>query len=125
MAQGKFLNTLSLNSGLDALNMLPFRSWYTCKTSSGNVPLLAQIFIDFGDNPDIPTDIKTTHAGNGLYIEPGQGMLTMLADSNVAVDIYSIDGTHVRQLSLSAGQQHVEYIPAGVYVVNQQKVIVR
>ena len=125
MAQGKFLNTLSLNSGLDALNMLPFRSWYTCKTSSGNVPLLAQIFIDFGDNPDIPTDIKTTHAGNGLYIEPGQGMLTMLADSNVAVDIYSIDGTHVRQLSLSAGQQHVEYIPAGGYVVNQQKVIVR
>ena len=125
MAQGKFLNTLSLNNGLDALNMLPFRSWYSCQTSDKQAPSLAQIFIDFGDNPDIPTGIKTTHADNRLYVVPGQGMLTLLADSNVAADIYSIDGTHVSHVNLSAGLQHVEYIPAGVYIVNQQKVIVR
>ncbi len=125
MAQGKFLNTLSLNNGLDALNMLPFRSWYSCQTSDKQAPSLAQIFIDFGDNPDTPTGIKNTQVDNRLYVVPGQGMLTMLADSNVAADIYSIDGTHVSHVNLSAGLQHVEYIPAGVYIVNQQKVIVR
>ncbi len=125
MAQGKFLNTLSLNTGLDGLNMLPFRTWYTCKTSSGQSPKLQMIHINFGDNPDIPTDIKTTQVGNGLHVVPGQGVVTILSDNNAEVDIYSINGTHVNHLSLNAGQEYTHYIPAGVYVINQQKIIVR
>lgn len=125
MAQGKFLNALSLNQGLDALNMLPFRSWFTCKTNNGSSPSLTEIYINWGENPDTPTSISTISANDGLIVIPGKGQLSLLSDTSREVDIYAVNGMKAAHVSLTAAQRYTIMLQPGIYTVNQTKVVIR
>lgn len=103
MAQGKFLNTLSLNDEFTVLNGLPFRSWYDCKTSGGAHPALT-FSIMFGTNSDT-TGIDAPEAR------------TYETDM-----VYTIDGRPVGMLNL---EEMGRTLTKGIYIVNGKKVVIK
>ena len=103
MAQGKFLNTLSLNDKYTVLNGLPFRSWYDCKTSGGAHPALT-FSIMFGTNSDT-TGIDAPEAR------------TYETDM-----VYTIDGRPVGMLNL---EEMGRTLTKGIYIVNGKKVVIK
>lgn len=103
MAQGKFLNTLSLNDEYTVLNGLPFRSWYDCKTSGGAHPALT-FSIMFGTNND------TT------------GMDAPETRTYETDMVYTIDGRPVGMLNL---EEMGRTLTKGIYIVNGKKVVIK
>ncbi len=53
----------------------------------------------------------------------GKGKITIVTDTPASVAIYALTGAQVRQLDLVEGTNIVE-LPAGIYVINRQKVVV-
>ena len=54
----------------------------------------------------------------------GGEQLTLHADAAAEVDIFTPDGRLVRRVSVLAGENRLA-LPAGVYIVNRQKVVVQ
>lgn len=60
---------------------------------------------------------------NGMKIINGKGQVTIETAEAAHVAIYALTGAQVRQLNLTEGTNIVE-LPAGIYVIGRQKVVV-
>ena len=92
---------------------------YTCSESDGAA---RWTITDLSIKEGIASGIATTEA-NGMKVINGKGKITIVTDTPASVAIYALTGAQVRQIELVEGD-NVVTLPAGIYVINRQKVVV-
>ena len=77
-----------------------------------------------GEVPPPPTKINAQNAST-LLVWSANGVLEIVADKAQCVKICSIDGCIVRNMELNEGHNVITNLPKGIYIVNNQKVIIK
>ena len=118
--KGKFYNSKNLTGNY--LYMFPFRAYfgYESKVSAKDMDGFEVSF-------DQPTSIGFTPAisDNGLRIETAHGSMTLTASRQMPVSIVSASGVLVWRTNVESNQKETVALPAGLYIVNGKKVIIR
>lgn len=115
-----FLNSKNING--DYLYCYPFRAVYEY---GGNTSARA-FNVTFGENFGDVTGIETAKAAEtGVEIAPGAGCIEIHALKNAAVVVYDMSGMVVERLDMIAGDTQTVNLPAGIYLVNKNKVSVK
>ena len=60
-----------------------------------------------------------------LAVRSGKGFIQMTSDKSQMVDIRSLNGTSYSMVNMNAGDSKTVKLPAGVYLVNNVKIIVK
>ncbi|MCI6074747.1 MAG: hypothetical protein MR712_05095 [Bacteroidales bacterium] len=120
-AQGKFYNSKNLSSKYNHVYVLPFRAYY------GYTQKGAKDMAGFEVSFDEPTSIDATPTigGDGLRLEASRGSLTLSASRAMPVSIASAAGVVVWRACMERGSRQTVALPAGLYIVNGKKVIIR
>lgn len=92
---------------------------YTCSNNDGAAEWT---ITDLSIKEGVASGIETVEA-NGMKIINGKGQVTIETAEAAHVAIYALTGAQVRQLNLVEGTNVVE-LPAGIYVIGHQKVVV-
>lgn len=92
---------------------------YTCSNSDGAAEWT---ITDLSIKEGVASGIETVEA-NGMKIINGKGQVTIETAEAAHVAIYALTGAQVRQIELVEGTNVVE-LPAGIYVIGRQKVVV-
>ncbi len=112
ISNNKFWNA----AGSLAVN--PFRAYFTAGTT---VESNFRIFIEDGT-----TGIGENAAGGtGLSVFGEKGCITLVAGTEVDYVVYTLNAQPVANGRLGAGEVKTVHVPAGIYVVNGAKVIVK
>lgn len=120
-AKDGFYCSANLASAYRTANLRPFRAFYDF-TTNGNAQL-AKFTMAIGENND-PTsidDLPRTKTG----ITTGSGTITISAATNKYYSVNSVAGINYANFSLRTGEERTIHVPAGLYIVNGVKVIVR
>ena len=120
-AQGKFYNSKNISSKYDHVYVFPFRAYY------GYTLTGAKDMAGFEVSFDEPTSILATPAisDDGLRLEASRGSLTLSSSRAMPVSIVSASGVLVWRANVESNQQETVALPAGLYIVNGKKVIIR
>ncbi len=92
---------------------------YTCSEAEGAA---RWTITDLSIKEGVASGIEDVEA-NGMKIINGKGQVTIETAEAAHVAIYALTGAQVRQLNLTEGTNIVE-LPAGIYVIDRQKVVV-
>lgn len=92
---------------------------YTCSEAEGAA---RWTITDLSIKEGVASGIEDVEA-NGMKIINGKGQVTIETADAAHVAIYALTGAQVRQLNLTEGTNIVE-LPAGIYVIGRQKVVV-
>lgn len=92
---------------------------YTCSEADGAAEWT---ITDLTIKEGVASGIETVEA-NGMKIINGKGQVTIETAEAAHVAIYALTGAQVRQIELVEGTNVVE-LPAGIYVIGHQKVVV-
>jgi len=126
-AQNRFYNIKNLK--YPNLVIYPYRSWYEYEgSSSANIALLGFVFGENLDTDDDVTGIVSVAAETtqpDLAVIPGYHSLTLCANKEQRVTVYSVKGSAITTLSLLQGSVETIQVPSGVYVVNGKKILVK
>ena len=110
------------------LKIYPFRSVYTY-TNSGTNPLAKQLSFDLvlGENPfeDVTGIEEVGTAERSGAIRPGIGTVTIIAGQTGENTIRTSTRMMVDRMNLEAGESHTTRVPAGIYIVDGVKVMVK
>ena len=120
-AANKFLNLHTLNAGEQYLLVYPFRSVYTY---TGNVPMNSFNAV-FGDELENTDAIAEMTKQVDLAVTSGKGFLSMTSAIDQTVNVRSLNGMSVGELNMRAGDSQSINLPAGIYLVNNVKIIVK
>ena len=119
-AKNMFLNSKNISG--DFLYCYPFRAVYEY---GGNTSARA-FSVTFGENFGDVTGIETAKAAEtGVEVAPGAGCIEIHALKNAAVVVYDMSGMVVERLDMIAGDTQTVNLPAGIYLVNKNKVAVK
>ena len=118
-ARNKFYNSKNLSGNY--LYVYPFRAYY------GYTQTGAKDMAGFEVSFDEPTSIDATPTigGDGLRLEASRGSLTLSASRAMPVSIASAAGVVVWRACMERGSRQTVALPAGLYIVNGKKVIIR
>lgn len=114
--------TKNLDKDLEYAYILPFRTYYP--TSTTRVATFGVIFGEGEGNTD-PTGISNVDETPDLVVAPGVGTITMASTIEQGVKIYNMSGVLVDKVVMGAGETKTVNLPAGMYIVNGTKLIVR
>lgn len=92
---------------------------YTCSEADGAA---RWTITDLTIKEGVVSGIESVEA-NGMKIINGKGQVTIETAEAARVAVYALTGAQVRQLDLVEGTNVVE-LPAGIYVIGRQKVVV-
>lgn len=92
---------------------------YTCSEAEGAA---RWTITDLSIKEGVASGIENVEA-NGMKIINGKGQVTIETAEAAHVAIYALTGAQVRQIELVEGTNVVE-LPAGIYVIGRQKVVV-
>ena len=127
-ADNKFLNLYKLMATKRYLYEYPFRAVYTFDgaTAPSYVKAMNGLDISF----DMPGDAdgiidRTISQVPDLAVRSGKGFIQMTSAKDQVVNVFSLNGTSYSRLMLNAGDSKTVTLPAGVYVVNNVKIIVK
>ncbi len=111
----------------DHVNIRPFRAFYrTTDTAATTDETAAKAGVVFDMDDVTPTGISDVNAADGdLTVSVGDGSIAITAGAAVRYAAYTVGGQLVATGMLAAGESHTLAVPAGVYVVNTHKVVVR
>lgn len=120
-ASNKFVNSKELLSS-NEVKMFPFRGYYSYATSNGAKGISA-----FGINADgTSTAINALSSASGLMIvSTGRGTMTVATVSPQRVRVASTAGATIANRAMKSGEHITLHVPAGVYIVNNTKVVVK
>lgn len=124
------LHTLSLYDKDGKLNqhlyIYPFRGVYTYVKTGGNGAKRMQGFDISFDAPNHGTATDIANAVEAdLIVKTGKGIVTMSASRAQDVNIYTVSGVNSKRIALEAGDTKTVNLPAGIYMINNVKVIVK
>ena len=126
-ANNYFLDSKTLSTG-KSLKILPFRSFYAYTTSGGSAGAkMTRFSIVFGENENDnnTTGISKVQRDADLAVIPGDGRITLMAKTDKDVTIHAVNGQTIDKCNLKAGDSRTVSLPAGVYVINGVKMIVK
>ncbi|MCR8912725.1 Ig-like domain-containing protein [Barnesiella sp. ET7] len=92
---------------------------YTCSEAEGAA---RWTITDLSIKEGVASGIETVEA-NGMKIINGKGQVTIETAEAARIAVYALTGAQVRQIELVEGTNVVE-LPAGIYVIGHQKVVV-
>ena len=123
-AHDYFLDSRTLKRPL-SLKMLPFRSYYVYTSSSKSK--LSRFSIVFGENDEMgdTNGITDVQRDADLAIIPGKGTITIMARADKDVTVHAVNGQTVDKCNLNAGETRTVSVPAGIYVINGVKMVVK
>jgi len=124
--KSKFVSAGNLNSKWTEVYILPFRTWYDAQGMTSTTKFNLGVIFGENTNTEGATVINQVAASaSDLAVVPGVGTLTFVAKSAQTVSVYTAGGQHVARLTLGDGAQKTIAVPAGIYVVNGQKMLVK
>lgn len=74
---------------------------------------------------DNPTDVDTNSPATSFALEGGKNEIRVFAPEAMIANLRTIDGRTVRTLQLNEGNSTISGLAAGIYLLNQHKVIVK
>ena len=124
-AANMFLNlhTLAKAKG-QYLYIYPFRAAYTYPDGGTGNSLLQFFDIDF-EGPLGTDAIAEMPQQADLAVRTGKGYISMSSAIDQTVSVRSLNGMTVGELNMRAGDSKSINLPAGIYVVNNVKIIVK
>ena len=122
-SRNMYLNSKNLHPSLQYVYVYPFRSYYKYSGSAGAKDLTA-LNVLYGEN-DIPTGIDEAAEKPDMAVIVGSRTLTFATTTDRQILVLRTDGTTVNRLSMKAGETRTITLPAGVYIVNGKKIIVK
>lgn len=124
-AKNALYNIQSLSEGLD-LYVLPFRAYYSYTGGSSAKENFLEIVFGANENQSSETSgISSIDNRSDLVVTPGYGTITITANESNTVMISALNGMQMGRVVLNAGESKTVNVPAGVYVVNGVKVVVK
>lgn len=120
-ANNGFFSSMELKDIYTTVDIYPFRSVY--QTSGGSAKVGYLMLVE-GENPNMATgitDVDKVFTG----ITTGKGFISITTDADTAYRIRTVSGQNVDALNLKAGESRTVYVPAGIYLVNGLKVLVK
>lgn len=102
-------------------NIRPFRAYFVTTDQTND----SKAQVVFNDTDIKPTGIHGVTTDSYLLISASHGTITVKAQANAAYAIYTVAGQTVAKGLLTAGESRSVNVPQGVYVVNNQKIIVK
>ena len=109
------------------LYIYPFRGVYTYTRTAGTSGAKRMQWFNISfDEPThgVATDI-TNVSDADLIVKTGKGIVTMTATRSQDVNINTLSGMSMKRVDLNAGDTKTVNLPAGVYMINNVKVIVK
>jgi hypothetical protein len=106
-----------------AINVAPFRAYFTTSTPGAKLASFGITFDEIIDSD--PTGISSFTCNPDLMVIPGNGIITMKSTIEQNVRVNSMSGVLVNNTKLQAGETQTINVPAGVYVINGVKIIVK
>lgn len=106
-----------------ATSYIPAFRAYIEYTPSGEPNSAKQLTI--GHDGGGTTGLNIHETANGLKIWSGNGVIEMISDQAQAIKLYGLDGCTIRTIELKEGANTVAGLAKGIYLINNQKVVVR
>ena len=120
-ANGGFYSSVELKDTYTTVDLLPFRSVYEVLEGGG-----AKVgFLHFIEGVNNTTGIVDIEKKNFSGITTGNGTITITAGAEGTYRIFSAAGQNANNVVLKAGETRTVNVPAGVYLVNGVKVLVK
>lgn len=120
-ANGGFYSSAELKSTYTTVDLLPFRSVYELPSN-----VTAKVgFMYFVEGENNTTGIVDIEKKNYSGITTGDGTITITAGAAGTYRIFSAAGQNANTVVLKAGETRTVNVPAGVYLVNGVKVLVK
>ena len=122
-AKNWFLCSKNIVSG-PWLYVYPFRGYfmYEGRTSASRFGIV------FDENNKQTDGIENTLTGdnsNGISVSTDDRAIIIAAPADTTIRITHVGGSVMTKLSLKAGEQQTVSVPAGIYIVNDRKVVVK
>lgn len=124
-AANQFINLHTLKADERYLLVYPFRSVYTYTggaTGEGQLNYFNVIFEEENGETDAIAEMPK-HVD--LAVRSGKGYLSMTSAIDQTVNVRSLNGMSVGELNMRAGDSQSINLPAGIYLVNNVKIIVK
>jgi len=121
-ASNGFYSSVELKDKYTTVDIYPFRSVY--QTNGSGSAKVGFLMLAEGENPDMATgitDVDKVFTG----ITTGKGFISITTDADTAYRIRTVSGQNIDALNLKAGESRTVYVPAGIYLVNGLKVLVK
>lgn len=119
-----YLCSKNLRPGLNWLYVYPFRAFYEY-TGGADAKDLNGMPINYDDSESETTGIEYLQTRPDLAVQAGNGTITFAATADRKVNVYTVTGTLVNNISIKAGNTETINVPAGMYMVNGVKIIVK
>ena len=121
-ANNGFFSSMELKDKYTTVDIYPYRSVY--QTSGSGSAKVGFLMLVEGENPDMATGIKDM-AKVFTGVTTGHGYITITTDADTTYRIRSVSGQNIDALNLKAGESRTINLPAGIYLVNGLKVLVK
>ena len=119
-----YLCSKNLDAKFPWLYVYPFRAFYEY-TGGADAKDLSGMSVIYDDSQDEATGIANLQPRPNLAVQAGNGTITFAATVDSKVNIYTVTGTLASSVNVKAGSTETVNVPAGMYVINGVKVIVK
>lgn len=119
-----YLYSKNLDAEFPWLYVYPFRAFYEY-TGGADAKDLSGMSVIYDDSQDEATGIANLQPRPNLAVQAGNGTITFAATVDSKVNIYTVTGTLASSVNVKAGSTETINVPAGMYVINGVKVIVK
>lgn len=109
----------SITNTTGTLTVYPFRCWWRVNGSSA----IQSFQVRFEENDITSLDKLTTSKLLVLFVE--KECITVKANETTVLHVHAVNGKEVASQTLQAGETHSFVLPAGIYIVNGTKVLVK
>lgn len=123
--KNKYVASSTANKRYNEIYVQPFRAYYVAPTAGSKLSMFEIVYDEIDEDEGLVTDITKAHARGPLTVVTGKGFMTLTAAEDATVTVFNLQGTMIANTMLKAGERHDISVPAGVYVVNRNKVIVK
>ena len=120
-----FVCSDDLDDRFTSAKLLPFRTYYTTDGTQANLMSTFGVIYGEGEGNTDPTGISNIDENPDLVVASGVGTITMASTIEQGVKIYNMNGVLVNKVVMGAGETKTVNLPAGMYIVNGAKLIVR
>ena len=118
-----YLNSKNLRDPLQYIYVYPFRCYYGYSGSAG-AKIMNAFNVLYGEN-NSTTSIDEVTEKPDLAVIAENGTLTFMTTKDQLIQVFNTNGASVSRFSMKAGDIHTIELPAGVYIVNGKKIIIK
>jgi hypothetical protein len=122
-AKDMYLCSKNLRTDFNNLYAYPFRAYFTY--TGPNAAKVSGLNVVYGENDNVSTGITDLNEKPDMSITSGYGTITIESSMNKTVNLYGLNGMKIKEANLKAGEARTLSVPAGIYVVNGVKIIVK